>query len=194
MGLDFRGAALGIGTQHLAAAGGKVADDVAHAFVRHGNGEQDDGFQQHGFEGFHGFFEGQGPRHFEGHFRGVHRVVAAVVDLHAKVHHLAAGQKAARCGFLHAFVNGRDILAGDDAAHDGVFKNIAGAARQAFHLNPAVAELPPAAGLFFVPPLHLALAPHGFAVGHLGRFEHNIHLEAAFGLFYRKLNVQLAHA
>lgn len=121
-------------------------------------------------------------------------MVAAIVDLDSEVHHLASGQKSARGGFLNALVDGGNILAGDNAAHDGVFKHIAGAARQAFHFNPAVAKLTTPAGLLFVAALHLAFAAHGFAVGNLGRFEYDIHLEAAFGLFDRKLDMQLPHA
>jgi len=41
--------------------------------------------------------------------------------------------------------------------------------------------------------LHLHLAAHGLTIGHLGRLEDDVHLEAAFGLFHRKFDVQLAH-
>ena len=37
------------------------------------------------------------------------------------------------------------------------------------------------------------LAAHGLTIGHLGRLEDDVHLEAAFGLFHRKFDVQLAH-
>ena len=121
-------------------------------------------------------------------------MVAAVIDLDAEVHHLATGQEAAGGRFLDALVDGGDVLARDHAAHDGVFEDIAGTAGQAFHLDPAVAELATAAGLLLVAALHLHLAAHGLTVGHLGRLEDDVHLEAAFGLFHRKFDVQLAHA
>ncbi len=52
-------------------------------------------------------------------------MITAVIHLDAEVHHLATGQKAARGRFLNALVNGRDVLARNDAAHNGVFKDIA---------------------------------------------------------------------
>ena len=49
-------------------------------------------------------------------------MVAAVVDLDAEVHRLATGQETAGGRFLDALVDGGDVLAGDHAAHDGVFE------------------------------------------------------------------------
>lgn len=85
---------------------------------------------------------------------------------------LTTGQKTTGCGFLHALVDGGYVLlAGHNAAHNGILKHIARTARQAFHFYPAVAKLASSARLFFVASLHLNFAAHGFAVkGNLGRF------------------------
>ena len=194
MGLDLGDAGLGVGADNLAATGGEVADDVAHAVVRNGDGEQDNGLEKDGLQLLHGVLEGQGAGHLEGHFRGIDGVEAAVVELHLEVHDRIAGDVAAGRGLLNALVDGRDVLARDGSAHDGVLEGIAGAARGAFHLDPAVAELAAAAGLLLVASLHLHLALDGFAVGHLRSLQVDVDLEAALGALDGKLDVELAHA
>lgn len=108
------------------------------------------------------FLKASEPGHFEGHFRGVDRVVAAVIEADLEVHDRAAGDEAAGRAFLNALVDGGDVVARDGAADDGVFEHVAGTARQAFHFDPAVAELAASAALLLMAALHLYLAANGF--------------------------------
>ena len=171
MRLDFGDAALRVRAEHLAATRGEVADDIAHVFVRNGYGEQNDGFKQYGLQGFEGLFESQRTGDLERHFRGIHSVVAAVVQADLEVHHRASGKEAASRGFLNALVDGGDVVARNRSAHDGVLEHIAGTARQTFHFDPAVAELTATAALLLVPALHLHLAAYRFTIGNLGGLE-----------------------
>lgn len=121
-------------------------------------------------------------------------MVAAVIEADLEVHDRAAGDEAAGRAFLNALVDGGDVVARDGAADDGVFEHVAGTARQAFHFDPAVAELAASAALLLMAALHLYLAANGFTVGDLGRLEQDFHLVAAFGALDGGFDVELAHA
>ena len=54
------------------------------------------------------------------------------------------------------------------------------AARQRLHLDPAIAELPVAAGLLLVASLDVRPPADGFAIGNLRRFQGDIHAVALF--------------
>ena len=94
-------------------------------------------------------------------------MIRAFVQLHAEVDQREAGEHAARGGLLYALVDGGDELRRDGAADDLVGEQIALAARQRCHADPAVAELALAAGLLLVPPLPLLTRGDRLAVGDL---------------------------
>ncbi len=69
-----------------------------------------------------------------------------------------------------------------------------GSARQRLHANPAIAELPVAAGLLLVTALHIGRAADGFAIRNLGRFQRDIHAIALLQPADRDFDMLLAGA
>src|SRR5262249_28089676 len=96
------------------------------------------------------FPECEHARRLEGDFRGVHRVEGAVVTLGFDVHGGIAGQHAVLHRLLDALFHRRDVLPRNGATHDRVLDLEARAALERADLDPAVAELAPAAGLLLV--------------------------------------------
>src|SRR5271169_232108 len=74
-------------------------------------------------------------------------VVAAVGEPAEHVDERVAGEDAARHRLLHALLDGRDELLGDDAADDVVLEHEAGAALLRLELQDDVAVLAATAGL-----------------------------------------------
>jgi hypothetical protein len=72
----------------------------------------------------------------------------------------------------------RNEVLGDGAAENLVGELEFGAARQRLHLDPAIAELPVAAGLLLVPALHVGLPANGLAIRNFRRFQRDIHAVA----------------
>ena len=121
-------------------------------------------------------------------------MVAAEVHGDAKIDTRGADQGSFLAGLDNAFFNRRDVLFGDDAAHDGIDKFKTGPAGQGLHDNPAVAELPMPARLFFVLTLDAGLIFDGFAVGDFGGFEQNLDIEFSFQFFDGAFNVDLTQS
>ena len=83
---------------------------------------------------------------------------------------------------------------GNRAAEDFVGELEVAAARQRFHLDPAIAELAVAAGLLLVAALDVGPAANGFAVGNLRRFQGDIHAVALLQAADDDFHVLLAAA
>ena len=92
---------------------------------------------------------------FERHFRGVDRVLLAVVEDRAHVNYGIAGEDALFHRLADALLDRWAVVVRDDAADDLVLKLEAAAAWHRLHLDPADAVLPVAAGLADVAPLCL---------------------------------------
>src|ERR1035437_7390488 len=103
-------------------------------------------------------------RQLECQFAGIHVVVGTVVDRDLEIHHGVAGQVAIRRRVHDAlFHRGYEVLR-NRTAKNLIGELEAGAARQRFHLDPAVAELPVTAGLFLVASLDIRLAANRLPV------------------------------
>jgi hypothetical protein len=92
-------------------------------------------------------FEGHRARDLERHFGAVHVVVAAEDQLDLHVDDGIAGQDAGLERFLDARLDRPDELAGDDAAHDLVLEDEAGARGGRLEVDDHVAVLALAARL-----------------------------------------------
>ena len=73
------------------------------------------------------------------------------------------------------FLHRGDIVLGNGAAENLVGELELRAARERFHLDPAIAELAVAAGLLLVPPLDVGKSANGLAIGNFGRLQRDIH-------------------
>src|SRR5208283_1644710 len=157
------------------AAAVEVAHDGSGELVGHGDLDGHDGFEQRGLGRFHGLAESDAAGHLERQVIRIDVVVGTVVEDGAEVHYGIAREKATGSGVLDSFFDG-----GYEVARDGAAKNIVdelelnfGIARQRFHLDFAIAVLAVATGLLLVASLDVGLTANGFAVGYLGRFQHD---------------------
>src|SRR6185437_16494646 len=91
---------------------------------------------------------------FERHFGRVYVVVGAVVNRDLEIGHRIAGHKSLLRGFDYALLDCGNVLPWNRAAENIVDELKPLAARQWFDPDPAVAELPMAAGLLLVAALH----------------------------------------
>ena len=160
-----------IHTGYTAAAAVEVAHEVARIFDRRLDLDIHDGFEQGRLGLLHRILERLARREFEGQFRRIDIVVRAVVEHHAEIHHGEAGQEAALGGFHNALLHGGDVVLGDGAAEDLVDEFELGAARERFHLDPAVAKLTVTAGLFLMAALDVGVTADGLAVRNFRRPE-----------------------
>jgi hypothetical protein len=106
-------------------------------------------------------------------------VITAVEDGGFEVDDGVAGEVAADGSLEDAFLDGGDEVAGDGAAEDLVDELEAGAAREGFEADFAVAELAVAAALFLVTAVACRRCANRLAVGDLGGFERDFGVEAA---------------
>src|SRR4030095_80547 len=104
-------------------------------------------FNQHGL-GFLGrVLERHRAGNLERHFRRVHFVIRAVVELDADIVDRVTGEDAARERCLDALVDRLDVFLGNRPALDVVLELVAGARRQWNEADLRLAELAAAAGL-----------------------------------------------
>src|SRR5687768_2310251 len=103
----------------------------------------------------HRVFEGETAGHLERELVRVYVVIRAVEYRHAEIHHRIPGEETAHTRFLNPFFHGRNELPWNRAAEDIVDELEVFPTRQWLDLDLAVAELPVAAGLFFVPAVRL---------------------------------------
>src|SRR5262249_44721633 len=133
-----------------------------------------DGFEQRRLGLQHRILERFAGSQLEGEFRGVYVVIRAVVNRDLEIDHGKAGQVAVGGGFDDAFLDRGDVVLRDRAAENLVGELEIRPARQWLHADPAIAELPVAAGLFLVPALYVGFAPNGFAIRNLGGLQHDL--------------------
>ena len=106
-------------------------------------------------------------------------MVAAVQQSGFQAHHRIAGQHAVGSGLAQALFHcGEEVLG--HAAAEYLLLEYQLFAVAGLELDPHIAELAVAAGLFLVTALGLELLADGFAVGDPGRGQ--LHLDAEFGL------------
>ena len=96
-------------------------------------------------------------------------MIRAIVELDFHVHHGIAGDDTVLHGLHDAFLHCGDEVPGNGAAEDGILELVAFTTRQWLNLDPAIAELATATGLFLVAALGLGFAPNGLTIGHLRR-------------------------
>ena len=127
------------------------------------------------------------------HFGRVDGVVGTVHQGHLHIHDGIAGHDAFPHGLDDALFNGRPILLGNDAADDLVDELKPAAPGQGFDIEPAIAELAPAARLLLVAALDIGLALDGLLVGDLGDLEVDLHPEFPFHFLHGDFDVDLPH-
>src|ERR687885_2152774 len=118
----------------------------------------------------------------------------AVVEAHLHVDDGVAGDASAGHGLDDPLLYGRDELAWDGAADDGVLELEARAAGQRGDLYPRVAELAAAAGLLLVATLRLGGTRDRLHEGHLGRPRLDLDPVAVLDALQRELDVHLGQA
>ena len=121
-------------------------------------------------------------------------MVLPVVKDRAEIHHREARQIAALGGGADALLHRRNVVLGNGAAEDIVHELESRAARQRLHAHAADAELAVAAGLLLVLAFGVGFGAYGLAVGHLGRLQRHVHLEALAQLGHHHLDVLLARS
>src|SRR5262249_10973468 len=128
------------------------------------------------------------------HLRGIHVVVAAVMQSGLYIDHLVAGQYAAFHRLSNSLIHRLDVLAGNHSADYRVDEFVTGAGLERLAANLRMPVLPTAAGL--PNKLAHALAEFGdrFAIGHLRTPHVGIDAEFALQAVYDDLQMQLAHA
>src|SRR5207253_9239921 len=103
----------------------------------------------------------------EGHFVGIHVVVAAVVEGDFDIHHLVASEHTAFHGFANALVHRLDEFFGNGAANNVVDELVAFARLVGLDANLGVAVLAASTGLADVLALRLALPADRLPTGHV---------------------------
>ena len=136
---------------------------------------------------------GQLGGHDEGHFAGVHGMVAAVQQGGLQANHRVARQHTVFGCLAQALFHRGEVVLGHAAAkhlllEDQLFA-VAG-----LELDPHVTELAVAAGLLFVAALRLALLANGFPVSHSGHGQIHIHAELRLQLGNHHIQMLLAQA
>src|SRR5437868_1926154 len=105
-----------------------------------------------------------------------------------------AGEVPPGCSLHDSFFHCGNKVLGNGSAEDVIDELEASTTNQGFHLDLAIAELPMAAALFFVPPMRVGLAPNCFPVWDLRSFQYHFGVVALLQLGDDYLNVLLASA
>ena len=105
-----------------------------------------------------------------------------------------SGQNTFLSGFNDAFFNRRNVCFGNCSTHNGIDELKALAPGQGFHLNPAIAKLTVAAGLFLVLTLNPDLLFDGFSKRNFGGSQHGLDIKFSFELFDGGFNMNLPQA
>src|SRR5690606_8020930 len=138
------------------------------------------------------------PAHDRGHLERVlariHLVIRAEMQRRLHVHHRVAELDAALHRLLQALLHGRDVLARNHAALDGVHELEALARLLGLELDHHVAVLTAPAGLLDVLVFLIDRLANGLAVGDLRLADVRLDVELALHAVDDDLEVQLAHA
>ena len=119
-------------------------------------------------------------------------MIRSIDQRHANIDHRIAGDNAFRHGLHNALFHGGSVLLGNDAAHNPVGEFETAAPGEGFDLQPGVAELPAAAGLFLLTPLHGCLSLDRLFVRDLRGLQVHFEPEFPLHLFHDHFDVDLA--
>ncbi len=100
-------------------------------------------------------------------------MVRTVIETHANIDHGITGQIAAGHGFSHAFLDCGNIIARDRAADNLIDELETFPRRERLDLEPSIAELAAAPGLFFQLSLGAGATANGFLVRDFGRLQND---------------------
>ena len=126
--------------------------------------------------------------HNERHFAGINRVVAAVQQCGLHADHRVTGQHAVLGGLTDALLDCREEVL-RHAAAEHVLGKLDALALDGLELDPDVAELAVAAGLFLVAALRLAALADGLTVRHARILERDLDAELILQLGQRDLQM-----
>ncbi len=121
-------------------------------------------------------------------------MIRPVIKDHTEIDHRITSQIAASRRILDSFFNGRNIIFRNRAAENIVDEFKLSAARHRLHFDFAIAILAVAAGLFFVPPLHVGFAANRLAIRHFRSLQNHFGVVALFQLRHHHFNVLLSRA
>ena len=170
------------------------ARDGAEVVLRHRDLDVHHGLEQLGLRLQHVLLEARASGQLERDRRGVDRVERAVVERDLGVHDRVARVGALLHRGLDALLHGRDELARDRAADDGVDELERRAGRLGLEAQVDVAVLAGAARLLDVLVLALGGLRDRLAVGDLGRVDLRLDAVLALEAVDDDLEVELAHA
>lgn len=179
--------------EHAAAALVHLAHDVAHVCIRYGHFKCADGLEQNRVRLRHAGLVGERRRHLERHFARINRVVGAVVQRGLEANDRVARERPLRDTVAQALFHGGEEALRHRAAHDALGKLEAVRIARG-ELDPNVAELAVAAGLFLVAALHGDRLADCLAVRHARATQRDVHAEFRFELRDDHVEVLLAHA
>ena len=195
LGLDDLLTVAGRGHAHDAAAALiEVAEDIAHVLIGHGDLQLADGLEQNGGRLGHRGLVGKVRGGLERDFRGVDRVIGAIVEHALEVDDRIAGERAVDHGFAQALFHGGEEVLGHAAAEHFLGEDHLLALLVGLEADPDIAELAAAAGLL----LMTALLLHGladlFTVGNARGVELGVHAEAGLELAHEHVDLNVARA
>mmetsp|Transcript_28730 Transcript_28730/g.77352 ORF Transcript_28730/g.77352 Transcript_28730/m.77352 type:complete len:596 (-) Transcript_28730:17-1804(-) len=180
---------------HHSAAGGDVADHVAHVLLRGGHVHLHERLHQAATTLAEALASGHAARDLERHDRRIDVVVRAVNEGRLHAEHREAGDRAGREHRLDALLHARDVLLRHNAALDLLRKlevGLGGVLRLEDHLN--TRELARTTRLLLVGVVDLGLLGDGLTVGDLRRALVALDVELTAHAVHNDLKVELAHA
>src|SRR6185437_10445543 len=178
----------------LATAAIDVAKHIAKEVGRGRHLDAHNWFEQHRTRFFGGAAEAHRASRLEGHLRGVHLVIRAVIEGRAHVHHRVARDDAVFQRLANAFLGRPDVLAWHDATDDTIDELEALAALQRLDPNPDIAELAAPTGLADEAPLGLRRLRNRLTIGDLWPTDIRLDLVLARHAVHDHVQVQFAHA
>ena len=182
----------GIHTHDAAAALVQIADHVAHVAVGHGDLQLAHRLQQYGIGLRQRRLVGQLRSGLECDFRGVHRVIGAVIQHGLQVHHGITGQRTVDAGLTQALFHGGEEVLGHGAAEHFLGKDHFLRLGVGLKADPHVTELAAAAGLLLVTALLLDHLADLLTVRHTDGSQLRLHVEAALELADKHIHLHVA--
>src|SRR5262249_10159418 len=192
LGLDDDVVATRFAAGNAAAPRAEVAHQVTGLLIRRVNFHVHDGLKQRRTRLLHSFLERQRAGNLERNVRRIHVVVFAVVQNGAKIRYWKPCEIAARGRVANTLFDRRNPVFRNRSAENIVDELDALAALDRLELHAADAELAVPAGLFLVLAFGVGLTADGFAVGHFGRLQREVHVVALLELGDDHLDVLLA--
>jgi hypothetical protein len=149
----------------------QVADHIAHCVIGRGDLELHHRFEQDRLRLVDCGLEPHRAGDLESHLRRVDRVERPVVESDAHVLDGVAGDMPLEHRLANTLLHRRNEISGNDPTDDLVDELEALTSSERFHLQPAVAVLPAAAGLLLVFSLRVRLSLDRFSIRHLRGLE-----------------------